>query len=78
MKRKILAILMAMSLCIMGLTACGDEEESSKDPLSQEAELGIQLQNQAEDAVEQYQNQSETADDMLENTDSLGDDQDSQ
>ena len=65
-------LLCILSLCLLGITSCG-KEKAVKDPVSQEAELGIKLENQAQDAVDTYQDQAGDADSMLDNPEAIGD-----
>ena len=66
MKKRIIAILTIMMMGL-ALTSCGNKEEAeeSQDILSQEVELGVNLENKAKDAVETQGEQAGESDAML-------------
>ena len=60
MKKKIMIITISV-LTLAAFTACGKKS----NPVVQETELGIQLENNAKDVVQQQQDSAEDADKML-------------
>ncbi len=50
---------------IAGLTACG--KEKAKNPVIEETQMGIQLENKARDVVNQQGSDAQNADQMLDN-----------
>ena len=68
MKKKIILTLFILMGCAF-LTSCkGDEKtEEIQDPLAQETELGLRLEEKAKDAVETQGQDSDNADSMLDN-----------
>lgn len=68
MKKKIILALFILMGCAF-LTSCkGDEKtEEIQDPLVQETELGLRLEEKAKDAVETQGQDSDNADSMLDN-----------
>ena len=61
MKKKII-LLLATVLSLAAFAACG-----KKDPVVQEASLGIKLENDAKEVVQQQQDSMDGADNMLDN-----------
>ena len=61
MKKRIMYIIAVCALCLGGLTACG----KAKDPVIEETQQGIQLEDKAREVTGQQGEQAEEADDKL-------------
>ena len=61
MKKRIMYIVAVCVLCLGGLTACG----KTKDPVIEETQQGIQLEDKAREVTGQQGEQAEEADDKL-------------
>jgi hypothetical protein len=61
MKKRIMYIIAVCVLCLGGLTACG----KAKDPVIEETQQGLQLEDKAREVTGQQGEQAEEADDKL-------------
>ena len=64
--KKILVMGVLLIMCLASLTACG--KKKTTNPVVEDAQLGVQLEDKARDVTGQQEEQAEEADKMLDKT----------
>ena len=64
--KKILVMGVLLIMCLASLTACG--KKKATNPVVEDAQLGVQLEDKARDVTGQQEEQAEEADKMLDKT----------